>query len=167
MKKIFVLLFIFIILIFSDKNYDLTNDAIRFRVIANSNSVTDILMKEKVVSEISKMIFKSNLNKEQTRDNVIKNMENIDSSIHSLFEKNNYSKKYNIIYGMNYFPKKEYNGKIFPEGEYESLVIEIGDAKGNNYWCIMYPQLCMVDTSNTNSDLKYDFKFLKVFKKFF
>ena len=52
---------------------------------------------------------------------------------------------YKVNYGMNYFPVKKYDGVTYKEGNYESLVVSIGEAKGNNYWCILYPPLCMID----------------------
>ena len=73
---------------------------------------------------------------------------------------------YNISYGLNHFPKKEYNGQVFSEGDYESLVIEIGEAKGNNYFCILYPPLCMIDEDKTD-EVKYDFKIVELLKKLF
>ena len=59
---------------------------------------------------------------------------------------------------MNEFPRKEYNGIVYEEGLYESLVIEIGEAKGDNYWCFLYPSLCMIDTKN---DVKYKSKIME------
>ncbi len=168
MKKIIIAISIFILIcLLLNNNYDLTNDAIRFRVIANSNSSKDVIMKEKVVNEISGIIFKNNNSIIQTRDNIISNLENIEDKIDYLFEKNNYNLNYNISYGLNYFPKKEYNGQVFEEGEYESLVVEIGEAKGNNYWCILYPPLCMIDENFDNSEVKYKFKIIEIIKNLF
>ena len=73
---------------------------------------------------------------------------------------------YKVNYGMNYFPIKKYDGATYKEGNYESLVVSIGEAKGNNYWCILYPPLCMID-DNKSEEVKYDFKILELFKKIF
>ena len=78
MKKIIIAISIFILIcLLLNNNYDLTNDAIRFRVIANSNSSKDVIMKEKVVNEISGIIFKNNNSIIKTIDNIISNLENI------------------------------------------------------------------------------------------
>ena len=61
---------------------------------------------------------------------------------------------YNINYGYNYFPTKEYRGIKYKEGYYESIVISIGDAKGDNFWCVLFPNLCLIDTENT-TDIEY------------
>ena len=57
MKKVLIIILILISIILSNRNNDISNDIIRFRVIANSNSSKDILIKEKIVSEISDLIF--------------------------------------------------------------------------------------------------------------
>ena len=81
-------------------------------------------------------------------------------------EKCNYNLKYKVKYGMNYFPSKEYNDIRFEAGSYESLVVEIGEAKGNNYWCILYPPLCMVDYENNNK-IEYKSKIIEIISNLF
>ena len=148
MKKIILITLLFAIIICSANEEDkISEDAIRFRVIANSNSVEDITMKEKIVEELSGIIF-TNKSRDEIKKNILNNLSTIENRIDKIFENNNYNKTYNIVYGLNEFPKKEYNGKVYDEGLYESLVIEIGDAKGNNYWCFLYPSLCMSDFEN-------------------
>lgn len=167
MKKIILIIsIILVIILLSNNNYNVTNDMIRFRVIANSNNSEDIIMKEKVVKTLSNLLFKNNDSIEDTRNNVISNINNIENKIDKLFKKNKYDMTYNISYGLNHFPKKEYNGQVFSEGDYESLVIEIGEAKGNNYFCILYPPLCMIDEDKTD-EVKYDFKIVELLKKLF
>ncbi len=167
MKKIVLIIsIILVIILLSNNNYNVTNDMIRFRVIANSNKSEDIIMKEKVVKTLSNLLFKNNDSIEDTRNNVISNINNIENKIDKLFKKNKYDMTYNISYGLNHFPKKEYNGQVFSEGDYESLVIEIGEAKGNNYFCILYPPLCMIDEDKTD-EVKYDFKIVELLKKLF
>lgn len=165
-KTILIISIILVIILLSNNNYNVTNDMIRFRVIANSNKSEDIIMKEKVVKTLSNLLFKNNNSIEDTRNNVISNINNIENKIDKLFKKNKYDMTYNISYGLNHFPKKEYNGQVFSEGDYESLVIEIGEAKGNNYFCILYPPLCMIDEDKTD-EVKYDFKIVELLKKLF
>ena len=52
------------------------------------------------------------------------------------------------------FPKKKYKGITYKEGNYESLVIELGDAKGNNWWCVLFPPLCMIEAEDS-TDVEY------------
>ena len=62
---------------------------------------------------------------------------------------------YQLNYGRNYFPKKVYKGVIYEEGEYDSLVITLGKGLGENWWCVLYPPLCLIDDNNTTSDVEY------------
>ena len=162
MKKISILFLLFVVLMYINNydEYNITDDSIRFRVIANSNSTNDIIMKEKVVSEISNIIFIKKNNKEDVEKNIYDNLNNIEEIIKNLFKKNNYNMNFNIIYGYNKFPKKRYRGEELKEGIYKSLVIEIGEAKGNNYFCILYPSLCILDYKDSKDDEKYEYRFL-------
>ena len=159
MKKFILISFVlFGFILFSNKDYYISdNDSIRFRVIANSNSFKDLMIKELIVKELSFYLSESSdLN--STRKNIMDNMNDIENKISEVFQKNNYDKVFNIMYGMNEFPKKEYNGIVYEEGLYESLVIEIGEAKGDNYWCFLYPSLCFIDEKN---DAKYKSKIIE------
>ena len=153
-----IIIFVFGLYLFSkDDVYINDSDSIRFRVIANSNSVRDVMIKKLVVNELSSFLF-NNESIEDTRKNIVNNMDLINNKINDLFFNNNYDLSFNVLYGMNEFPRKEYNGIVYEEGMYESLVVEIGEAKGDNYWCFLYPSLCMIDIEN---DVKYKSKILE------
>lgn len=167
MKKIiYVILIIVMILVVSKPRYDLSGDMVRFRVIPNSNSSKDILIKEKVVNELSTLLFKDTNDINETRNNVVNNLDKINNSIDKVFSENNYNLKYKVKYGMNYFPSKEYNDIRFEAGNYESLVVEIGESKGNNYWCILYPPLCMVDYEK-DTKIEYKSKIIEILSNLF
>ena len=73
---------------------------------------------------------------------------------------------FKVKYGMNYFPQKEYKGITYNEGYYESLVVEIGEAKGDNWWCVLFPTICMLDNQN-NNDVEYKIGVIELLKKIF
>lgn len=167
MKKIILVLLLIIgLYLFSEDNTRISDDSIRFRVIANSNSEEDIKMKELVVKELSGTLFKEN-SLEGTRSNIISNISQIEKRIDKVFDNNNYDKTYNVIYGMNEFPEKVYNGVVYEKGLYESLVVEIGDGSGNNYWCFLYPSLCLVDYENGDEEVEYKSKIVEIIDKLF
>lgn len=167
MKKILiVLLLLFGLYLFSKDDSRISDDSIRFRVIANSNSEEDIKMKELVVKELSSTLFKEN-SLEGTRSNIISNISQIEKRIDRVFDNNNYDKTYNVIYGMNEFPEKVYNGVVYEKGLYESLVVEIGDGSGNNYWCFLYPSLCLVDYKKGEEEVEYKSKIAEIIDKLF
>lgn len=166
MKKIFIIILLILsILYLKNSKEDYITDAIRFRVISNSNSPYDILMKEKVVKDLSNLLFQD-YSKDETRSNILNNLQNIEKRIQNIFDDNNYTQKFNIMYGINEFPEKIYKGKKYDAGNYESLVIEIGDAKGDNYWCFLYPSLCLQDYNESENN-KIDFKIKNIFDSLF
>lgn len=157
MKKIIYIVLIIgtmYLWITSKNNNILPNDTIRFRIIANSNDridqTTKLLIKKELENKFFPLLEGSN-SKEETI-NIIKNNQEV---IKSTIEK--YNVPYSINYGKNYFPKKTFNNIIYEEGEYESLVISLGEASGNNWWCIMYPPLCLLENNDTKQD-KIEYK---------
>lgn len=149
MKKIIFIVLI-VLTICSFQNKRITGDTIRFRVIPNSNSEKDIMIKNEVINEVSKYFINGSI--DDVRKNILLNEKNINNSIKNVFEINDYNKSYNVTYGYNLFPKKEYKGNTYSEGQYESLVIELGEAKGDNYWCFLYPALCIEDIDSYEKD---------------
>ena len=111
----------------------------------NLNDITEI--------ETSRNIIKSNINKYREK-------------IEKLFIKKNYTKEININFGLNYFPKKVYKGVTYEQGDYESLVITIGSGQGDNWWCVLFPPLCLLEAEE-NTEVEYKFKVLELLDKIF
>ena len=172
MKKALILLAcISLILIFSnDKDYYviIPKDSIRFRIIPNSNTLEDLHIKEKVKNEINSVIneIEKAENIKESRKNIVNNIPLIEEKIDNLFQKENYNKPYKINYGTNYFPEKIYKGVKYEAGNYESMVIEIGESSGDNYWCVLFPPLCLIDAEESE-EVEYKFFITEIIKKFF
>ncbi len=127
------------------------SDAIRIRVIANSNTIEDQELKKEVKTELEKYLYKKLKN--------VDSVENADKIINKEIPKiknivNKYTSDYTLKYGMNYFPKKEYKGIIYDEGDYKSLVITLGNGLGNNWWCVLFPPLCLLEAEES-TDVEY------------
>lgn len=152
---IILLLFIYcIICAFSYVNAvstDIQNSVFRLHVIANSDSDEDqnlkYIVRDKVLEYISSIS-----NSSMTKDEVIalasENINEIQKIAENTIYENgyNYSVKLNI--GNFSFPTKKYGDITFPAGFYDALKIEIGEAKGHNWWCVMFPPLCFVDVTS-------------------
>lgn len=154
MKKLIIILAVFsLIFIISDKdNVTIPNNNIRFRIIANSNSLSDqqekLNIKEDLINTIIPDISQAK--------SINQSRQIIKASIPKIKQKlNNYDIKYSINYGDNYFPDKQLNGVTYPSGNYESLVITLGDGIGKNWWCVLYPPLCMVENNNNSNTVEY------------
>lgn len=132
-------------------------DALRIRVIANSNSEYDQLIKNEVKENIQYKLYnllKDTKGVEEARIVINNNLNYIDEEVNKTLKNNNYDLGYKINYGLNYFPSKEYKGVTYEEGYYESLVITLGEGKGDNWWCILFPPLCLLEAEESD-DIEY------------
>lgn len=162
LKKIILGLSICFIMINIVKGNENTNtipeEAIRLRVVANSDSEYDqqikIIVKDKLQQELS-ILLKDAKDIIETRQIIANNFTKLDNLIAETLQKENYTLGYKINYGYNYFPEKEYNGEIYEEGEYESLLITLGEGKGKNWWCVLFPPLCIIEAEE-DEEVKYE-----------
>ncbi len=157
MKKLIVLIIsIFIGVLVYSKNEEIVipSDAIRVRVIANSNSIKDLYQKQVVKEEIKENLYNLIKNASSTHEASSIILRNIGDIQKTVSEK---VSDFTINYGKNYFPRKVYKKVVYPEGEYESLVITIGSGIGDNWWCVLYPPLCMIEDNSNTSDVEYRF----------
>lgn len=160
MKKLLVILTIFITILSLNKEDKIIipKEAIRFRVIASSNTENDQYIKRQVVkdlnTEIKNLSFKNNT-LETTRTNIKESIPKVKTIVNNTLNRLNANNKFFVKYGMNYFPQKEYQGIVYEAGEYESLVITLGDGKGENFWCVLFPPLCLLDTKEKPENIEY------------
>ncbi|HPE14840.1 MAG TPA: stage II sporulation protein R [Bacilli bacterium] len=171
MKKLMIIIavLLLLVLIFSKKeSYVIPDEAIRLRIIANSNSIYDQYIKEKVKQSTERQLLEISNNSntiEESRKNIISSLPNIKLSVKTTLNDNNYDEKFDIVYGYNYFPEKKYKNVIYPEGEYESLVITLGDGNGDNWWCVLFPPICFIETTE-GQDVEYRFMIEDLFSKY-
>lgn len=134
---------------FTKENVVIPKESIRYRIVANSNNEIDQYNKLKaneVIFPIINDIMNNSNNIIEARKNINKNIPLIENSLNDL------NIKYKVSFGQNYFPTKTYLNNIYSEGNYESLVIYLDEAKGDNFWCVMFPPLCLIDINRENLD---------------
>ena len=149
----------------STASEDYKNKLIRFHVIANSDSDEDqnlkLKVRDAVIDYLQPKLELSNSVEES--ESIIKSeykeLENISKNI---ILENGY--KYDVSVGIDYstFPTKQYSNVVLPAGEYKALRIIIGDGKGKNWWCVMFPPLCFVDEQSSIIDTDTDEKLREV-----
>ena len=143
------------------------NNSLRFRVIANSNSLEDYKTKEKVKEalelELTQMLSSAK-SLIETKEIINENLANLDNIIKSTLETK--ETDYNISFGINYFPKKIYKGVIYEAGDYDSLVITIGEGQGENWWCVLFPPLCLLESNEETSNVEYQFYISRIIDYF-
>lgn len=137
-------------------------EAIRFRVIANSNSKIDqdnkILVRNNIQKQMTEDLLETS-NLTSARKVITSNLNKYDNIVAKTLTDNNINNSYSINYGMNYFPKKIYKGVTYEEGEYESLVVTLGDGLGKNWWCVLFPPLCLLEAEETEEKTEVEYKF--------
>ena len=157
MKKIITFTVILLLIISSvnkTEAYTIPNEAIRLRVIANSNDTYDQKIKMKVSNQIQTTMY--NLLKdvkgiESARDIVNNKIDIIDKDIKKVLQEENYKLGYKINFGYNYFPEKKYKDVTYNEGYYESVLVTLGKGEGNNWWCVLFPPLCLLEAEEEKS----------------
>lgn len=130
---------------------DISESVFRLHVIANSDSKEDQDLKYKVrdsLLEYMNNICKNCSSKEEAISLVEKNKENFKKIAEDTIKSEGYSYTVNINVGNFEFPTKTYGDISLPAGFYDALRVEIGEAKGQNWWCVMFPPLCFVDISS-------------------
>lgn len=142
-------------------NYDDIKDKlIRFHVIANSDTDEDqnlkLKVRDKVVEALSEKL--SNVNSLEEAENVLEeNIDYVNEIAKEVIEENNYTYEVTTMLSYENFPDKVYGDCVFPQGNYEAFRVIIGEGKGQNWWCVMFPSLCFVNESKNSvdsSDLK-------------
>lgn len=159
----------FISVVFLITNYDkeqivIPQEAIRYRIIANSNSFQDQEQKlfvNTLIEPVLKEILVNSKNISESRQNIISNIPKIEN----LLTKQKI--RYDLNYGLNYFPKKNYRDVLYNEGNYESLVITLGEGLGNNWWCCLFPPLCLIEAQESKlDDITYSFYLKDIINKY-
>ena len=152
MKKIVIALFVVMVLLLLNSRQEqiiIPSDAIRFRIIANSNNIKDQEEKIRLKKDLEPVLG-SILSNSYTKEDTINNINNNMNEIKKTIEKHNLD--YNINFGLNYFPEKIYKGLKYSSGDYESLVVTLGDGLGDNWWCVLFPPLCLIEAEEENYD---------------
>ncbi|GAB6169204.1 stage II sporulation protein R [Clostridium carnis] len=127
---------------------DIVDKIIRFHVIANSDSEEDQSLKLKVRDKVIDFIsgkLSNCTSLDEAREVVLSNKNEINRISSEVIKENGYTYKVTSMLSRENFPDKVYGEMVFPQGEYEAFRILIGEASGQNWWCVMFPPLCFVD----------------------
>ncbi|GAA0487476.1 stage II sporulation protein R [Salinibacillus aidingensis] len=127
------------------------DESIRLRILAHSNSEKDQEVKHEIRNQVNAEITKwvNELNDiEGARELIQSKLPEIEKIVGTVLEQNDIKQTFDLKFGDVQFPSKLYGGKVYPAGTYEALLITIGDGKGDNWWCVLFPPLCFLDFSN-------------------
>ena len=136
---------------------DINNSIVRFHIRANSNTELDQDMKMAAREYFFKNFSLKNAeNKEEALLYFSKNERKIEETLNKFLEEQNVSYKCNVKIKKEMFPVREYNDFTLPAGVYDAIVITLGKGEGDNFFCVMYPSLCMLDGVTQTTDEKLE-----------
>lgn len=162
MKKIVIVVLIVVgIIALSSSN----SEMIRIRVLANSNDDYDQKVKGEIVDIVKRefgTIMSGTTNINDARNKISDNLDRISNKIDDYLSVNNVKYNFKINFGLNYFPPKQLNGKAYEEGYYESVLVTLGEGKGDNWWCVLFPSICL-----TEENAQYESFIKNIFDKIF
>ena len=142
---------------------NIADSVFRLHVIANSDRKEDQELKLKVRDELlsyMNIISKDSTNKQEAMQIANEHKEEFIQIAEKVIKENGYNYTVNVQVGKADFPTKYYGDITLPAGTYDALKVQIGEAKGQNWWCVMFPPLCFVDVStgivpdNSKQELK-------------
>ncbi|MFZ7133574.1 MAG: stage II sporulation protein R [Eubacteriales bacterium] len=133
----------------------ISQKVVRLHVIANSDSEVDqdvkLQVKDAVLREMTPKLNAST-SKEETIQIINDNKQNIQHIAQDTLAQCNMNNSVNIQLDKTFFPTKFYNQFSLPAGEYLALRVVIGEGEGKNWWCVLFPPLCLVDVKKETSD---------------
>ena len=140
---------------------NIADSVFRLHVIANSDSKEDqeLKVRDELLSYMN-IISKDSTSKQEAMQIVNEHKEEFTQIAKKVIKENGYNYTVNVQIGKADFPTKYYGDITLPAGTYDALKVQIGEAKGQNWWCVMFPPLCFVDVStgivpdNSKQELK-------------
>ncbi|WP_173918566.1 stage II sporulation protein R [Halobacillus sp. Marseille-Q1614] len=128
------------------------DEAIRLRILADSNDDAAQALKREVRDRVNAEIttwVESLTSIEAARILIQSRLGEIEEIVGETVADYGVKQSYQVDYGKSVkFPTKMYGSYIYPAGEYEAILITIGEGEGDNWWCVLFPPLCFLDFSN-------------------
>lgn len=129
---------------------DIANEILRLHVIANSDTTADqevkLLVKNHLVTYMQTFL-EATTSKEASMEQINAHTEDIKAEAIRILRENGFNYDVEVSLGKATFPIKVYGDITLPAGEYDALRVKLGEAKGKNWWCILFPNLCYVDST--------------------
>lgn|GEM_PF-1603096 len=126
-------------------------DALRLRILANSDSATDEALKREVrdavVVRVAQLLNGAKT-EQQAQEIVTNHLQELQSLAQSVVQKHGFRYHVKANVGVVPFPTKVYGNRVYPAGNYEALRLIIGKGQGSNWWCVLFPPLCFIDIAD-------------------
>ena len=159
---------IILILLFCPLTTSTNSEYLRIHIRANSNSDIDQSVKYEIKDAVVDAlipILSTCTTKDEASIALKNNIEYIESIADNILEKNNFNYKSNAKLSYEEFPTRTYGDLTLEAGFYDALILELGEAKGDNWWCVVYPPLCFVNGSTQVNGFKS--RIIEIINNFF
>lgn len=173
MKKfigIFILILVVVICALFIPSEKIEYDYLRLHIRAHSNSDVDQNIKYEIKNVLVEFLTPYLCNvetKEKAVEIINKYSPILKSKCLNVLQKNNFDYSVNIKVSNEYFPTRTYSNTTLESGYYDAVIVELGEAQGDNWWCVMYPPLCFVNKNENVNQIKYKSGIYEWFKKMF
>lgn len=128
------------------------DEAIRLRILANSDSEEDQEVKRAIRDAVNEEIAKwvGDLRSiEEAREVILSHLPEVEKIAREEMDARNMDYSVNVDFGHVQFPAKLYGQFLYPAGSYEAILVTLGEGQGANWWCVLFPPLCFLDFSNS------------------
>lgn len=145
----------------------------RLHIIANSNSAEDQAVKLEVRDAVLEYEAENldAVSAAKTREELMTHGAELLEIIEGVLGSNGFDYGAQMLVGTFPFPDREYNGVLYPAGDYDAFRVILGDGAGENWWCVMFPPLCILKSDNgkidTDETIEFESVFVKLFKLLF
>ena len=137
------------------------DDAIRLRILANSDSPKDQWLKREIRDQVNLEITEwvTELDSlEHARDVIESQLDKIELIVEKELLSLGITDSFSVDFDEVQFPTKLYGNVVYPAGLYEAILITIGEGEGENWWCVLFPPLCFIDFANGDAVAEGDDK---------
>lgn len=145
-------------------------DYLRLHIRANSNLEVDQLVKYEIKNELVDFLtpYLCNIESKEKAKKVVNQYLNlIKSKCLCVLKNKGFTYSVNIKIANEFFPTRTYSNTTLESGYYDAVIVELGEAKGDNWWCVMYPPLCFVNKNENTNQIKYKSIIYEWFEKLF
>jgi stage II sporulation protein R len=162
-KYVFIALALFVFIVNGEVQHNeavvassgpIPEDAIRLRILANSDAPRDQWLKRKIrddVVDYMEQLTGEMDSLETARKLIVSRLPDIKRRAEAIARAYGFTYSVDVDYGYIPFPTKMYGNRVYPAGEYEAVRISLGSGTGANWWCVLFPPLCFVDMTNADA----------------
>ena len=143
------------------------DEVLRIHIRANSNSEADQNIKYKIKDEVVKAlvpVLAECQTKQDAQSAMSKNFALIEGIANKVLQESGFNYRCKCRLATEEFPTRQYDDVVFESGFYDALIVELGDAVGDNWWCVVYPPMCFLQTGD--GQVKYRWKLMEIINSF-